>query len=49
MIREPDIDLTVTMPWPTICALACKARIQGCSLGQLVIEALEARLARSGA
>jgi hypothetical protein len=46
MIREPDIDWTVTLPWPTICKLACVARIRGISLGQLVIEALTEDLAR---
>jgi hypothetical protein len=45
-IPEPDVDLTVTLPWPTICALACEAGIRGCSLEELVVEALEEDLAR---
>lgn len=48
-IPEPDIDLTLTMPWPTICALACQARIKGWSMNQLVVDALERHFARKQA
>jgi hypothetical protein len=48
-IPEPDIDMTLTMPWPIICRLACQARILGCSLEDLVNEALAEHIARSGA
>jgi hypothetical protein len=46
MIPEPDIDMPVRLPWPTICALACRARIRSCSLEELVVEALGEDLAR---
>jgi hypothetical protein len=49
MIPEPDIDMTLTMPWRTICALACMARVRGCSIEALVVEALRARLDRRSA
>jgi hypothetical protein len=48
-IPEPDVDMTLTMPWPLICRLACQARVRGISLGQLVGEALAEHLARSAA
>lgn len=49
MFPEPDIDMPVTLPWPTICALACLARIRGISLDALVSEAIEEHLARTAA
>jgi len=45
-VPEPDIDVTVTLPWPRICALACLARVRNTSLEQLVNEALAEDLAR---
>lgn len=37
---EPDVDMTLTMPWPIICRLACAARCLGCSLDDLIEQAL---------
>lgn len=41
---EPDVELTVTLPWPTLCALACQARCERRSLAALVAQALEERV-----
>jgi hypothetical protein len=49
MIPEPDIDWTVRLPWPTICKLACQARLRNISLEALVVEALSEDLARRNA
>jgi hypothetical protein len=43
---EPDVDMTVTLPWRVICRLAVQALVLGYTLDQLVNEALAEHLMR---
>jgi hypothetical protein len=46
---EQDIDVSVRLPWPTICKLAVKACCLGVSLNDVCTQAVAQAVAQGGA
>lgn len=45
-VVQEYIDTPLALPWPLICRLACMARCLGCSLDELVEQALVEHMER---